>query len=179
MVLLVLVITVFEEGRCSTLQSSYKAKFWERCRVCNMSRPVGSHHCRTCDICTYEFDHHCNILGTCIAARNRTAFVALIGSGGLMLACHAVVTSAACRADGIFVELSWRSLCCYAPAAFEGFYGGAFMLGLTSLQLALCAMGLTQHTASRATCRAALVRSLRRLWVPSGMRGRSTRELSI
>jgi hypothetical protein len=75
----------------------------------------------------------------------------------------AVASVAACRADGIFIELTWRSASCYAPAALEGFYGGLFMVGLTVLQLVYAALGLTQHTASRATCREALERGLRRL----------------
>lgn len=153
MILLFLVIVMLDEGRVANMRTQ---KFWARCKVCDLPRPPGSHHCRTCNACTAGFDHHCNILGTCVASNNRPWFIALIGSGGVMLACYAAAAAGACRALDIWVEFSWRSARCYAPAFFEGFYGGGFMLGLAALQVMLTALGLTQHTFNRNTCRAAL-----------------------
>lgn len=51
------------------------------CATCHIFRPTSAtSHCRECNKCVYQFDHHCGFLGTCIGARNRSNFCALLFS---------------------------------------------------------------------------------------------------
>lgn len=45
------------------------------CKVCNICKPLRSHHCGDCDNCIEHFDHHCPWLGVCIGKRNYSNFI--------------------------------------------------------------------------------------------------------
>ena len=52
-----------------------------RCDRCGRAKPDGTHHCSRCAACTVRMSHHCGILGVCVGAHNRKAFLLLLFYG--------------------------------------------------------------------------------------------------
>ncbi|OMJ67042.1 hypothetical protein SteCoe_35908 [Stentor coeruleus] len=111
----------------------------QKCRKCELSKPLRAHHCGVCGKCVLKMDHHCPWINNCVGLKNHRYFVLFLTYICVGLACftgNAAGCYHAFKDDPLF--LATFVFCAISALALTGFAGWHWFLiyrGLTSIEI--------------------------------------------
>lgn len=111
----------------------------QKCRKCELSKPLRAHHCGICGKCVLKMDHHCPWINTCVGLKNHRYFVLFLTYTWVGSSCF--TGNAAGFYYGFMNDpLFWISFVFLAisSAMLTGFAGWHWFLiyrGLTSIEI--------------------------------------------
>jgi len=133
----------------SPIIEPYRAK----CDICQVYKPLRTHHCSKCQQCILQYDHHCPWINNCVGFRNKKFFMLFVGYASLDVAF--VCTTSAREVLVFHSERSLRLMSIGASINFSLMWALSVLTGLSLLTF--CAVHCKLLLENRTTVEAFLV----------------------